>query len=203
MQVILTEDVVGLGDIGESVKVKPGYARNFLIPRGKAIESQTSNAKVTKHLMTQIEARKGKLKDAAQEQATKLSETALKLGLRVGSGGKVFGSITSRDISKALAEEGFELDRRRILLDEPIKQIGSKAIKVKLHADVFTEIKVEIEQLQATKEQEAEETERARAEIEAAAALEVARRVEEARATSDEDESQKAIRELIGGESPE
>jgi len=155
MQVILTEDVVGLGDIGECVRVRPGYARNFLIPRGKAIESKSRSAKRVAHQVAQIESKKKKLKTSAEEQAKKMSNVIVEVGLRVGSTGKVFGSVVAKDIVKALSAKGFEFDRRRVILEEPIKKIGTHQVKVKLHADVVAEVQVVVNAIDAKEQEEA------------------------------------------------
>ena len=169
MKVILTDDVVGVGDIGEAVSVKSGYARNFLIPQGLAIEAEAASAKAIAHRMQQIEAKKNRLKNLAERRATELAQYTVELGLRVGSGGKVFGSINSRHIAEHLTEKGFEIDRRRIQLGEPIKRIGSREVNVKLHAEVIVPITVHIAALAATKEEEEQETQAAKEELEAAA----------------------------------
>ncbi len=170
MKVILTDDVVGVGDIGEIVRVKPGYARNFLVPRGLAMEVQSSSARSIAHKMKQLDAKKKRMRLAAQSEAEKLAAAAVELGLRVGSGGKVFGSVGGRDIAEKLKALGFDIERRRILLHEPIRKIGEHAVKVKLHADVHAEVKVRVIALAATAEEEERETESARKALEEAAA---------------------------------
>lgn len=170
MQVILTEDVVGVGDIGETVTVKPGYARNFLIPRGVAIETASSSAKQIAHVSRQIEAKKRRLKGAAEERGRELAARTVEFTLRVGSGGKVFGSVGNRDIAAALSAQGIEIDRRRVLLSEPIRSIGDHSVRVKLHAEVTVPLTVRVTKAQATEGEEQEETDEARAELEAAAA---------------------------------
>lgn len=186
MRVILTEDVVGLGDIGETVGVRPGYARNFLIPRGMAIEAASKSAKTIAHKMMQIDAKKRRLKGSAEQLAAQIREVVVELGLRVGAGGRVFGSVGTRDIAKELAAKGFEFDRRRILLDEPIRKVGTHAVSLKLHADVVSEIKVVVSALHATKEEEEAEAEEARIALEAAAAEKAKEPTEEVAATEGE-----------------
>ncbi len=170
MKVLLTDDVVGLGDIGETVTVRPGYARNFLIPNGLAIEAGADNARVVAHKMKQVEAKKKKLKTEAEEKGAHLREVQVEVFLRVGSGGKVFGSIHSRDIADKLTELGHQIDRRRIVLEEPIKKIGAHTVHVRLHADVETPITVTVSPLAATKEEEEREAEEARKVLEEKAA---------------------------------
>jgi len=166
MKIILTDDVIGLGDIGEMVNVKPGYARNFLIPRGLAVESQTASAKRSEHLLRQIEAKKKRMKGVAQDKARALQGFHLQLDLRVGGSGRVFGSISARDIATKLAEHGYELDRRRVLLSEPIKKLGEYPVNVKLHQDVETEIKVVVVARESTKEEEEKDIEAAKQSLE-------------------------------------
>jgi large subunit ribosomal protein L9 len=169
MRIILADDVVGVGDIGDTVTVKPGYARNFLIPRGFAIEAQSASAKEIKHKMRHIEAKKSRLKDGAQAVSEKLTKAQVTLKLRVGTGGKVFGSVGTRDIASKLKELGFDVDRRRVMLSDPIRTLGSHEVGVKLHPEVISIVRVNVESMEATKDQEQLETDAARAAIEAAA----------------------------------
>jgi large subunit ribosomal protein L9 len=162
MRIILTDDVVGVGDIGDIVKVRAGYARNFLIPTGVAIEAASANARQVAHHQRQIDAKKKRLQTAAEARGKELQGLKPELSLRVGSGGKVFGSITSRDIAAKLSELGFEIDRRRVLLGDPLKRIGAHKVKVKLHADVVTEIEISLVPTQASSAEEAQEAEAAR-----------------------------------------
>jgi large subunit ribosomal protein L9 len=162
MKVLLTDDVVGLGDIGETVTVRPGYARNFLIPNGLAIEAGADNARIVAHKMKQVEAKKKKLKTEAEQKAAHLREVQVEVFLRVGSGGKVFGSIHAKEIAEKLTELGHSIDRRRIVLDEPLRKIGSHTVSARLHADVETPIQVTVSPLAATKEEEEREAEEAR-----------------------------------------
>lgn len=170
MKVVLTEDVAGVGDIGDTVSVRPGFARNFLIPRGLAFESETSRARSVAHLMRQVESKKRRLKGAASDVADRLRNVALPFTLRVASGGRVFGSVGAKDIAQKLAELGFEFDRRRVLLAEPLKKVGTHYARVRLHAEVEALVKVEIAGLEATKEEEHQETKGARQNLEAFAA---------------------------------
>jgi large subunit ribosomal protein L9 len=144
MEIILTEDIAGLGDIGEQVNVKPGYARNFLIPQGLAIESSSRRGKALAHKMKQLTAKKILLKGAALEKVEVLKQAKVELSLKVGEHDKVFGAINSRDIVEALKALGHEVDRRRVMLAEPIKKIGLHTVKVKLHSEVFAEIEVNV-----------------------------------------------------------
>lgn len=169
MKVLLTNDVVGLGDIGQAVNVKPGYARNFLIPRGFAVESGAASAKSVAHKMKQIEAKKNRMQVEAEKEAAAIGKIKVQIGLRVGRGGKVFGSVTTRQIAQKLAEQDVDIDRRRILLPEPIKKLGKKEVRVKLHSNVVPTIEVEIVAIAATAEEERLETQEAKEVIEAVA----------------------------------
>ncbi|MFN8389512.1 MAG: 50S ribosomal protein L9 [Bdellovibrionota bacterium] len=170
MKVILNDDVVGLGDIGETVNVKPGYARNFLIPRGLAIETGSASARVAQHRIRQIESKKRKLRGVAEERAKALQSITLTMEVRVGDRGRVFGSLSSRDIAVKLAEHGYELDRRRVLLAEPIKKLGEHTVRVKLHQDVETEVKIIVQPRESTKEEAEQDVNTARQSIEEGAA---------------------------------
>ena len=166
MQIILTDDVVGLGDIGETVNVKPGYARNFLIPRGLAIETGSSSAKEAGHRSRQIDAKRRRMKGTAEEKAKSLQGAEIRMELRGGGHGKVYGSILARDITAKLAEMGYELDRRRVLLAEPIKRVGEFPVRVKLHQEVETEIKIIVSARESTKDEEATDVASAKSSIE-------------------------------------
>lgn len=170
MRVILTDDVVGVGDIGETVRVKPGFGRNFLIPRGLAIESESISAREISHRMKQIDAKKKRLRLEAEGEAARMAMAAIELELRVGTGGKVFGSIGTRDIADKLKEQGFDIDRRRVILHEPLRKPGVHGVKIKLHAEVIAEVKVTVKAVAASKEQEEEETEQAKQKMEETAA---------------------------------
>lgn len=158
MEVILRDDIAGLGDIGERVKVKGGYARNYLIPRSLAFEVGTKNGKQMAHHLRQLEAKRAKLKGSAENLAQQLRDLELELVLRVGEGGRLFGSVNARDVSMALKAKGIEIDRRRIVISEPIKKLGMHLLGVKLHAEVNCQVKVNIVGHDAT---EAEKTEQA------------------------------------------
>lgn len=162
MQIILTEDVVGVGDIGETLKVKGGFARNYLIPQGLAFEASSSTAKQIAHRMKQLEAKRKRLKQAAQSEADKLRDLTLEFNLRFAKGGTAFGSITAREIAERLNEQGIEVDRRRIIISETIKKAGTHFIKIKLHAEVFAQVKVIVTRLDATASEEEQEAQSAR-----------------------------------------
>jgi large subunit ribosomal protein L9 len=144
MKVILRADVDNLGRLGKIVKVKPGYGRNYLLPKGLAMEATESNLKVfeseRKKLQTQVDT----VRSQAQGLADKLSGTKVVIPVRVGEGDKLYGSVTTSTIGDALTEMGIDLDRKRIVLDEPIRALGEYTIKVRLHPDVKAELSVAV-----------------------------------------------------------
>lgn len=166
MKVVLMDDVAGLGDIGETVNVKPGYARNFLVPRGFAMEAESASARVMAHRMKQVQAKSKRLKAAAEERSSKLQSLKIEIELRVGMHGRVFGSVTARDIAEKLTQQNFEVDRRRVLLAEPIKKIGEHAVRVKLHQEVESTVTVVIVPKEASEDDEQRAAQNAKALIE-------------------------------------
>src|SRR5512147_2351051 len=144
MQVILREDVDNLGKIGDLVKVKPGYARNFLVPSKKAIEATPKNLKAMEHAKKMVADRVRKLKKEAAADAENIKALSLTIKAKVGEEGKLFGSVTSMDIAEAAKAQGAEIDKRKIVLEEPIKRLGDYTVTVKLHADIAAEFKVSV-----------------------------------------------------------
>ena len=142
MQVILRERLDNLGDAGDVVTVKPGYARNYLIPRGHAYAATDANLKRIGREREQTARRAAAELDTARQSATAIEGVSITFTARAGEEGKLFGSITSSDIADKLAEQGVEIDRRQIQLDEPIKALGVFTVPVRLHADVRPELKV-------------------------------------------------------------
>jgi large subunit ribosomal protein L9 len=142
MQVILKQRLENLGHAGEVVSVKPGYARNYLIPQGFAYEATEANLRRIERERAQIEKRGAEEVTEARERAGKIEGTSVTFSARAGGEGKLFGSITSADIAEKLAEQGIEIDRRQIVLDEPLKALGVFAVPIRLHAEVRPEIKV-------------------------------------------------------------
>ena len=142
MKLILREDVENLGKIGEVVEVAGGYGRNYLLPRGLAVKASTKNLKEQGHQKKLIQARMDRPRKDAEELAGSLDSVSCTISRKTGDEEKLFGSVTSRDIEEALREEGVSLDRKRILLEEPIKKLGVYTVPVKLHADVTGNIKV-------------------------------------------------------------
>ena len=142
MEVILQENFPSLGYVGDRVSVKPGYARNYLIPRGVAVEVGSSNARKLKHNVGIINAKKAKLKREAEAMAAKLAEVTVELSMKVSSAGRSFGSITVKDIETQLLAKGWQFDRRQIRLAEPIRTPGEHTVQVKLHAELLAPLKV-------------------------------------------------------------
>lgn len=142
--VILQQDLKNLGKTGEVVKVRPGYARNYLLPKQLAAAATTKNMARIEHEQRAAAAKNAKAKVAAQELATKIGATAVSLTRKAGEEGKLFGAVTAKEIEAALAEKGVAVDRRKIQLDEPIKAVGTFQIPVKLGYDVTATIKLDV-----------------------------------------------------------
>jgi large subunit ribosomal protein L9 len=142
MEVILREAVEKLGHPGDVVKVSPGFARNYLLPRGIAYEATPGNLKRIAQEKERLEAAENLRRAAAQEVATKLEPISLTFSARVGEEGKLFGSVTSADIAQQLEAQGVHIEKRMIDLHEPLRALGVYKVPVKLHADVKAEIKV-------------------------------------------------------------
>jgi len=143
-QVLLREDIDKLGARGEIVKVKAGYARNYLLPRKLAVEATASNVKQIESERAALMKREAKERSTAESQAEHLRSVTLKFERKVGEAGVLYGSVTSMDVAQALKESGYEVDRRKILLREPIKRFGSYAVPVRLHRDVTVEVPVSV-----------------------------------------------------------
>ena len=142
MRVILKKEVANLGDAGDIVKVKPGYGRNFLIPRGLAIPATEGSMRQLEHQKQVAEAIRRKNLSGAKELKDKLEGTAVSIRRETGEDDKLFGSVTNRDIAEALAAEGIEVDRRAIVLDDPIRSIGLFTVPVRLHREVTANVRV-------------------------------------------------------------
>jgi large subunit ribosomal protein L9 len=136
IQLILSEDVPNLGHPGDVVRVRAGYARNFLLPRKLAVEANSRNLREFEHHRRIAMLKREALKDQAISLKEKIEALALTLSARTGEEGKLFGSITNIDLERALREKGFEIDRRRILLAEPVKQLGDYRVAVRLQPEI-------------------------------------------------------------------
>jgi large subunit ribosomal protein L9 len=145
MKLILREDVENLGKGGELVEVKPGYGRNFLLPRGLAVLANPKNVRELEHQKAIATAKAAKMKASAQAVAKRLAETPITLSRKVGEQDKLYGSVTAMDVAEALAARGLQIDRRAIDLAEPIKTTGDFEVPVKLHSEVVGKAKVKVE----------------------------------------------------------
>jgi len=144
MNIILTENVDGLGTIGDMVKVKPGYGRNFLVPQGLAVEANPRNVKELDHQKRQLERKMLKVLQATEFLKGEIEKVTCEFTLRASEEGRLFGSVTSMEIAERLAAAGVEVDRKKIQLDEPIKALGEFSVPVKLQAGVTASIKVKV-----------------------------------------------------------
>jgi large subunit ribosomal protein L9 len=144
MQIILQEDIEKLGARGDVVSVKEGYARNFLLPRKLALEASPGNLKRLEKIRTTLAKRTATERDGAQKQAELLNDVALTFSRKAGENDQLFGSVTASDISEALAAQGFQVDKRRIELAEPIKVVGQYAVTAKLVHGVTAAFKVNV-----------------------------------------------------------
>ncbi|OIP65861.1 MAG: 50S ribosomal protein L9 [Nitrospirae bacterium CG_4_9_14_3_um_filter_53_35] len=142
MKVILREDVENLGRIGDMVQVKPGYARNYLIPQGKAGEATVRNIKALEHQKKLVQDRIMKTVKSAEALAQRIESVSVTISQKVGENDRLFGSVTTLHIADALKEEGIEVDKKKILLEEPIKQLGVYSVPIKLHTEVTANLKV-------------------------------------------------------------
>lgn len=145
MEVILREDVPNLGATGEVVKVKPGFARNFLLPRGLAVLADRRNVRVLDHEKRLANEKRERDRRSAEAMAQKLTATRVKIAARAGEEGKLFGSVTNLDIEKELSSLGLNVERRRIKLDDPIKNLGEYIVDIQLAAGVVAHVTVVVE----------------------------------------------------------
>ncbi|MGB0911008.1 MAG: 50S ribosomal protein L9 [Nitrospirales bacterium] len=144
MKVILKENVEGLGYLGDLLTVADGYARNFLIPRKKAVLADPRSIKTFEHLQRVASQNTKKELQGLEELGKKIAKVALTFEVQTGKDDKLFGSVTSKDVAEKLVEEGIEIDRRKIQLSQPIKDLGTFSIPIKLHRDVVPEFSVTV-----------------------------------------------------------
>lgn len=145
MELILRENIDGLGDKNDLVVVKAGYGRNFLIPQGKAILATPSAKKMREETLRQRAHKEAKLIELAKEAAAKLQALEVKIGAKVGENGKIFGSVNTIQLADAIKKSGLDIERKNIsILQEPIKTVGSYEAKVKLHKEVIETFKFEV-----------------------------------------------------------
>ena len=144
MEVILREDIDNLGSRGEVVKVAPGYARNFLLPKRLAVAATESNKKIVEQERQAHLRKEAKLKNEAEDLSKLLGGVTVTISQKAGENDQLFGSVTAKDVAEALEKQNFTIDRRKILLAEPIKQLGEHKVEVRLHRDVTTGITVHV-----------------------------------------------------------
>ncbi|MGD0498549.1 MAG: 50S ribosomal protein L9 [Bryobacteraceae bacterium] len=144
MEVILREDIEKLGSRGQMVKVAPGYARNFLLPKRLAVAATDANRKIVEQERQSHVRKEAKLKDEADDLAKLVNGVSVTIAQKAGENDQLFGSVTGKDIADALAAQDFTIDRRKIHLEEPIRQIGEFKVEVRLHREVNAEITVHV-----------------------------------------------------------
>ena len=144
-EVILREDVPNLGHIGDVVRVRPGYARNYLLPRGLAVDASHRNLRTLEHEKRVLGAKADRQRQAAEGVKSKLDGLTLTVRALAGETGRLFGSVTNLDVERLLSERGFSIDRRRILLSDPIKDLGTHAVVVQIGGGVRATIQVIVE----------------------------------------------------------
>ena len=146
MKVILKDDVKNVGNMGDIVKVTDGYARNYLVPKGLAVEASSKNVKSVEHEKRIIQEKAKKIRNSAEDLSDRISKVTLVVKANAGEEGKLFGSVTTMDIAEALKNEGFDIDKKKISLDEPIKRIGEHTVNVKIHPEITTNVTVQVVQ---------------------------------------------------------
>jgi large subunit ribosomal protein L9 len=144
MEIILREDVQHLGRVGEVVKVKDGYARNYLLPKGLAYPATEANKKKIQYEGERIARQRATEKSAAETEATRLAEVQLTFPVKVGEEEKLYGSVTASDIQRKLEEMGIHVDKRKIDLPEPIRELGQFSVGIKIHPEVRPEVRITV-----------------------------------------------------------
>ncbi|MEE3327081.1 MAG: 50S ribosomal protein L9 [Myxococcota bacterium] len=144
VKLILKEEVIGLGGAGEAVSVKPGYARNFLLPQGKAVLATRGRVEELEHQRRVIEEKMAKEMKDMEALKTRLEAASLEFQAQAGEEGKLFGSVTAQQLADRLAEQGLKLDRRKISLDEPIRSLGDHKVTIRLRGDLTADLKVSV-----------------------------------------------------------
>lgn len=144
MKVILKEDVKNIGSMGQILDVADGFARNYLVPRGLAMEANIKNIKSLEHAKKVIREKAKKVKNQAEDISTRIANMTVVIKAKAGEEGKLFGSVTTMDIAEQLKNEGIDIDKKKISIDEPIKRLGTHTVNIKLHAEVSTPVQVEV-----------------------------------------------------------
>jgi large subunit ribosomal protein L9 len=154
MKVILKEDVKDLGNMGTVIDVSNGYGRNYLIPKNLAVEANPKNMRQLEHEKNIILSRARKIRKSAEDAAEELSKLSISIEAQSGEEDKLFGSVTAKDIAEEIAKKGIDVDKRKIVLDEPIKRLGLYDIPVKIHQDVAATVKLEVKKAGSEETQE-------------------------------------------------
>lgn len=144
MKIILKEDVESLGKMGDTIKISDGYARNYLIPKGLALEASSKNIKSLEHEKRIIAQKTEKHKQKAESLVESLGNITCVISRKVGEQDKLFGSVTSKDIEENLRNQGIEIERKNILIEEPIKKLGEFMVKIKVYSGIYGKVKVDV-----------------------------------------------------------
>lgn len=203
MRLILRKDIESLGEVGDVVEVADGYGLNYLIPKGLALHATASTVRATQHEQRLRDAQIQAAKRSAQDYAGEFSGVELEFSMRVGADGRLFGSVTNRMIEDALQEKGLEVNRRRIVLDEPIKKVGTYDVDIRLHQEVRASVQVKVTPDEASLAAEAEAEEAAVDETEEAAAAEAGDATEAADEVKAEAEATAEAAEAAQEDEPE
>jgi large subunit ribosomal protein L9 len=144
MKVILKEDVKSIGSMGQTVDVSDGFARNYLVPRGLAVEANLKNIRSLEHEKKVIQEKARKVKNSVQDLANRLANMNVVIKTKAGEEGKLFGSVTTMDIAEQLKNQGIEIDKKKISLDEPIKRLGTYAVNLRLHSEITAQVNIQV-----------------------------------------------------------
>ena len=144
VKLILTEDVPSLGEAGDVVDVKPGFARNFLLPQGKAVPATDAKVREIEHHKRVIGERVARERKQLEGERERLERIEIEIAANAGEEGKLFGSVTAAQVAELLEARGFSVDRRKIQLDEPIKELGDHVVAVRLHRDVVARVRIKV-----------------------------------------------------------
>jgi len=142
MEIILTEDVPKLGEMGEVVSVAPGYGRNYLIPQGLAIPATSGNKKQLDHQLAQIEARREEERAAAREILGSIDDVSITIPKRVTEEDKLYGSVNAREVAEVLVGQGHDVDRKQVVLEQPLRELGIYDVPIKLASGIYAHVKV-------------------------------------------------------------
>ena len=144
MKVILKEDVRNIGTMGQIVDVADGYARNFLVPKGLAVDANVKNIRAMEHAKKTIQEKAKKIRGQAQDLSDKIANMTIMIKAKSGEEGRLFGSVTSMDIAEQMKNQGIDIDKKKIVIEEPIKRLGSYSVGIKLHSDVTTQVTLQV-----------------------------------------------------------